>query len=223
MLEFLCPHCEARLRCPERLSGKESTCRKCGQRFLVPDRAAPVDDLAPEFRAVKPPPLEKSSPPTPPAAAVSEAARSVGPQGTRRALSWKNFFDWKFERYMTPWIIRFTWVLSVIWAACVIVLLAISMVSSAMPSREKPQTDFRSQTDIDALMRSLSQQEQSTGARWTWKLIGYGTAAVVSILSLMGTRVVLECLIVVFKIADTAASIDRSLKQQLARGETMGS
>jgi hypothetical protein len=204
------------------MSGKQTTCVKCGKDLVVPAQTKPVDvPPPPPIPEDTSPPLSDFTPAPPAETTVSESpSESPRPAGLRKmqpSRSWWDLFDWKFEKYLTPWIIRFTWALAVTWTLIVILLLSFSVVSSAFESEKKPQFDSQSQADIDMLLQSLSPQEKSTGARWAWKLIGYGTAVVLSVLALLWTRVVLECLIVVFNIAETATSIDDSLKRQLAR------
>jgi hypothetical protein len=133
-------------------------------------------------------------------------------QRFRPATSWFDIFDWKFEKYLTPWIIRATWICCVamgfIWSALIILLTlwswAPEIVSSDAPSRPNASYEVRES--------SFPTAPDWLTSRVTATIAGISALCFVLIL-LLWIRVVLETAIVLFNIATTLLSIDRKLER----------
>src|SRR5262245_5148287 len=98
-----CPSCRQGIDLTGIAPGAACQCPQCGHFFNAPVAASP-------------PPLPAGSLPP-----RSKLIHGVG--GFKPATSIWDVFDWRFERYVTPIIIRLSWKLSV--GFCLLMLLAI--------------------------------------------------------------------------------------------------
>ncbi len=193
-----------------------------------------VETPAPE---TSPPPAEppqtKAGPPVAPPitpqpstdkpefeSAALDAARKSAP-GFFRLL------DVRFKHYLTPAIIRFTWVCVLIMSALWMLFLLIGFVASLIPSGDSP-TASSSSIDLDAVMQgdgdlgsltsllggSLSGTPKEptffqSVKSFAFKLLMFASLLVGLILTVLWCRVMFETIIVVFDISNSLKSIDR--------------
>jgi hypothetical protein len=137
---------------------------------------------------------------------VSIAERS----GFAPARSILDIFDIHFERYVTPIIVRITWMTALVLAGLwLIVLLVLGVYTWTPDSAKKPSEDPR----VAALRNRVQPRTESELSKWleprkaaTIVLIH---AAIAAVLALLWLRVVLESVIVLFHMAKSLASIDR--------------
>lgn len=119
-----------------------------------------------------------------------------------------DIFDWKFEKYVTPIIVRFTWVVCVLLAALVIVLILLVLVLVLAP-----ELPVQGVADTPSNFNRPSEYRFVQMPTWFTRrvfAIGWAVGSAVGIaLSLLWTRALLETLIVVFNIASSLSSIDR--------------
>jgi hypothetical protein len=124
------------------------------------------------------------------------------------ATSWLDIFDWRFEKYLTPWIVRITWLVCLavasIWLASILFFTLRSWLperDSSEPPRQvlrPPSQTFEERSSFPPMW--LTSRVASTIAGFT------GACFVVIVV--LWIRVLLETAIVLFNIATTLTSID---------------
>jgi hypothetical protein len=189
MAAINCPNCRELVALDESLAGGSLNCPSCGAQFSVPPIADPFDSLA-EFNPY---------------------SRALKRRFERPTSIW-DLFDFKFEKYLTPWIIRATWVVVCLLAAFYFALWAISSIADAVDRNEistKKVATKSVETDEVEFEWSFG------GTRFTdiSERIAFFVFRVVGIVfALLWIRVALETEIVIFNIAMGITSIDRKLK-----------
>ena len=204
-----CPHCAQVVAYSPAMAGQVVACPKCQRPFQMPTGQTQV-------------PVPKS--PVQPQSAGSDAQaladiatsarsafRSARRQHLRPATSWLDLFDWKFEKYLTPWIVRATWlaclVMVFVSVATILILTLLSWAPDLDTSdgSQTPGTDYRG-----------SEFRVPKPPEWLASRISKTVAGILAIcsamLGLLWIRVVLEIVIVVFNIATTLTSIDEKLE-----------
>jgi hypothetical protein len=106
-----------------------------------------------------------------------------------------DLFDWKFEKYVTPLIIRITWIIVVIGFLCVFVYFMVG-------------------PEVWASIGSGSSSSSSgTGFRiphWMILIMVRVVQALMMVIMLLWIRVLLECMIVIFNIAGGVSNIENN-------------
>ncbi|WP_254510883.1 DUF4282 domain-containing protein [Anatilimnocola floriformis] len=144
------------------------------------------------------------------------SGRLAAPRPFLESTSPLDLFDWKFEKYLTPWIVRFTWlaVLSIAGIGCM--LWTINFVLSLEPERPGSQ----SVVGMDPFQRSIYQPPRSSTKQsmidprvmsLVYRVIMLLISFTFTVLWLLWIRVLLECAIVVFNIARSLSSIDEKI------------
>ncbi len=217
-----CLGCGRHWTIPGNITSTSVPCPNC-KRPLPTGNAPMPPPPAPNAAAAYPSQAMPPPPPPPPGNAAPQQASSMMPsfsavnvRSRMRSATLRTFresnspldlLDWKFEKYLTPWIVRFTWLAVLTLAALWITLLTVSTVASLLP-----ETDSSSRA-IDYSFRSP--QEAMPGHDWLWfmvyRVIGFGTAIAITIIWLLWVRVLLEFAIVVFNMAKSLASIDEKV------------
>lgn len=130
------------------------------------------------------------------------------------ATSWLDLFDWKFEKYLTRWIVRATWIACLVLAAVWSVLILLGTFAVWMPEPDFSQTSIPQQSfpqtgsprsDIEPSYPTIS---PLLIARITTTATLLSTLVVVGII-LLWIRVFLESVIVLYNIAATLTTIDK--------------
>lgn len=215
----LCPKCGRSVTNPPELAGQTVACPFCKAHFVLPPSASsPVRPSAEHLRP-PPPPIGTSQPE--PTTSSFEGVRQTYSQAARRTFresnSWLDVFDWRFEKYLTPWIIRLTWlatlVISALWITGILCLTIISL-APAIPERST------SVTDRERPQRQLEYEIRPPKVNMDWSAkpiiaIGSGLTACFGVLiGLLWTRVILECAIVLFNMASSLSTIEDKLRNQ---------
>ncbi len=225
-MKIRCSHCQAPLRLPDSFTANKAKCPKCGGRV---DLTTSQDfdktrydsqDTTAEFKL-----------PSEPAADQLVEDESVAEEGMRNAKRsvaatiWR-LCDFKFKRYLTPWIIRVTWLCVLLLVAVWFLLLSgstvLSWLATESSSREQPSLDTSS---LDGLLDQLDGQsllgssllggsaKQRPGfigsvERFAWKSAQIFTAVVSMFLFVLWSRAMLEMVVVIFDISETLKRID---------------
>ena len=198
MATTICPGCKVPLDIMPQMAGQQVACPRCRTTF-----AAPV----PQMMAMPPAP----PPPAPSyTAAEKTAAPELMPLTSRTrpeqpATLW-DIFDLSFSRYVTPLIVKITWVLTLFFTSAWLLIIFTVLLIDLMPdtpvrSSPRPSMQFELADKIDyawwrGLVRLIVLATQITGA----------------LLFVLGMRVVLESVMVVFNMAASLRSIDRKTK-----------
>lgn len=237
MQKVKCNHCGANLKLPHGLSGDKAKCPKCRNRLSMMTASATV-----QTTTDPPGPSDSDSQATPPMQLLSadvtseEGVSSTLATATNdsvdasRMTRLAKMFDFRFKTYLTPWIIRFTWicvlVLSSLWILFTGYLYSTSLVSGSrsggVSSRSLPSLSSTG-GDVDQLLDQLESMQgnisnmsgllggNSSGGSFTsflWSLLLFVTAMVGLLLTVLWSRVMLETIIVIFDIAGRLKSID---------------
>jgi hypothetical protein len=181
-----CPHCRGALQDDGTLAGQSLICPRCHGRFDVPG----------------PPPQF-----TPPASAYSTAISRRFQQSTS---PFDILLDFRFEKYLTPLIIRATWIIALTASVIFVGIQFVTMVMEAIPVQEqaeKVQPKIKFGQDPFDMDKPADRFD-------TARLFGYFMAKVVGvILVLLWLRVSLEAVIVVFNMAESLVSIDKKTRE----------
>lgn len=212
-MEVACPHCGTRVQCAPSPVGSIVACPRCGQRFQTPPSVAAVRPVQPE----------------PEPDWVEEVNTPASRRTTKRLATVDKFsiwylLDWKFEHYLTPWIVRAYWVLAIVCGGLLIILLAVKTISDVFPEK---QAAVRGMHPLPPIGRPRIQEgwdeqpEQPSAAELEWRRyvsqtaekmeVDIGAFALVLAL-LLSVRIGCESIIVLFNIAASASAIERSLK-----------
>src|SRR4051794_9122185 len=109
MANVICPHCNHSLAYVPTLAGQQVRCSACGNQFVM---SSPDEPPAPPPVTAAPDPSRFAEQP------VTLPRRSLAERGGfEPARSILDVFDFRFERYVTPIILRFTWILALLLAA----------------------------------------------------------------------------------------------------------
>jgi hypothetical protein len=204
------------------LAGQRVACPECGGRFVM--AGAPLQPIEPP--RIEPAPVSSEQPERTSSTrgATLSSFRTFSQQVVRRRFveskSFWDILDFKFEKYLTPWIVRVSWATALVVALMWLVVLTFGLLMSIIPT---PETDTRNGSSP-----RTAPQEYDRSARPGWHfdlspvreysaktalaIVAYLTAIIGCVVSLLWIRVVLECVIVIFNIAQTLTSIDASIK-----------
>jgi len=125
------------------------------------------------------------------------------------AESWLDLFDWKFKKYLTPWIVRATWIIFLvlvgIWLALQLLGIVLFILSLVAPSTElmEQQGNFGA-PQFEPANRDLK--------GWATGVFVSAQVVIVGFVLILWVRVVLESIIVLFNIAASLDSIDNKTK-----------
>ena len=204
--EVHCPHCQTKFQIAHELLGRQVKCGACGKRFDTILPPAPPPPPAP------PGDVELAADDLSVLAKIGDNARSRFSQTIQRrfqpATSWLDLFDWRFEKYLTPWIVRLTWIF------CLAVAIFLIGVIIVWP--------FLSNVDLKPNNASSNAQHDNLELRfddpvWLQDRIGYAFVRVMVfsnvVFALLWIRVILEMVIVLFNIATTLTTIDDRIEK----------
>lgn len=240
----LCPYCKIPMAGSLSPEG-QVVCHKCGRAYA----AAKRPNSAASSAGVRPPPPPARNPPGPvaepeedrePAPLIQTEATSVSsvrlPRRRLGALQTSNsffdLFDFGFTKYVTPWVIRATWILILGWTGLTIGLVSIGFLVEAASSvssdgstageREpRPSSDSFSVPRVgspSASRRSSTFDRQGYNqiSAVAWRVFAFVTALGSAILFLLWSRVVLETVIVLFNMAESLKAIQVSAEKWTA-------
>lgn len=153
-----------------------------------------------------------------PSVTIQAKARSFGRARTQE-FSWWYLLDWKFEHYLTPWLIRISWLSAVAFALLAIVGTGVEAIGRLLPDTAL-QTEFRlpSPSTTKPAPPGALTEIASAIARGVAKVVdatGYMIVkTIVIIIVLIYLRVAAETLIIIFNIADELTEIKNRLSNR---------
>ena len=181
--------------------GKRAKCPECKNAFQVPGSGGsppPHSSPPPPFAGESIPPMVKPAPTSP-------------RRKSRSAVTWLDLFDWRLEKYLTPWIIRVTWMLTLLWGISCVCLIGLGAVMAWLPEPAQQETTFRRgntefrQQPAEFVLPDVPDWLDYRIARSVVAV----TAIFVVIIAVLWTRVVLELVMVFFNMASSLNSIDQ--------------
>lgn len=200
-----CPKCGGLLQD----AGPESVrCVECGGKYrLGQKRTLPTSEPFPGIQTGQA--WADSPDPPPPVEPNPTAGDGIGisVDRRRRAEPKQSFFgnlllvfDWKFEHYLTPWIVRINWVLVLAMWALFLVMLILGQVPNGFAYL------------VDAIPKpgwDVELPNNSIANKAFDRVVGMVAAVFLMFWSLLWTRVFLELVIVVFNIAGSLKRLER--------------
>lgn len=207
-MQASCPQCQQMVRFPETMAGQVATCPKCKTQFQLPTsdlpQLAPPSEPTYSYAAAAPNPLPTFAPSQP-----SETPPASSARKWREPTSIVDIFDWRLETYLTPWILRASWIMGLFLAALWLLgacwelftdMFGINTFSSGSPWEPRPTSslpDWAYPLIIRVAM-----------------IIRFFFYGMIAVLGLLWLRVALEFVIVIFNIAETAKSIEQKLEER---------
>ncbi len=142
---------------------------------------------------------------------VASAVTALGHRMTKKLgktpTSWLAIFDWRFEYYLTPWIIRFLWVAFLLLTAGLILLNILGLVWGLLPDMSSASSSPHFGGGGGGY------GEPSFLPSWLTerfvKVVVFVVSLVGSIIAVLVTRMILELMIVVFRIAEDIGMLKR--------------
>jgi len=206
-----CPFCNHAIANNATLAGQLVNCPRCRQNFHMPP-AVPAP--APAQTAS---PFEGMFDETP----RSRSSRRLQP--VERFSIWY-VFDWKFEKYLTPWVLRAYWILAVVGAAVWLIFCSVYVIDALFP--EQPARKAVAEAHgarFEWPPNERVHNERSPAEPSAWQLrwrdfgrrLGFFLLEVgATVLGLLTVRIACELVIVLFNIASSARAIEKSLTDQ---------
>lgn len=189
MTNYPCPRCGTILQLTPDMSGATVACPNCAQQLLVPA-------MPPAMRGVSIQPARTSD------------------RQFKQAASLLDVFDLKFEKYVTPLIIRVTWAIVLAFAVLWIVVVVAGSIMSLMPETDTESSRVRTTIELPESLKSVQRSADDSVERgWARAynvLLALTQIAFIG-LAVLWVRVSLETVIVVFNIAKTLTSMDNKL------------
>ena len=208
-----CPHCQAQFHIATEYSGRQVKCGSCGKKFQVPPPPPPLPSLRePPPSARQPTESELLSEDLSKVVTISDGSRSRFRRSVDRrfqpATSWLDFSDWKFEKYLTPWIVRITWILCLALTA-----IAISLILRSVVVSWAAETNMRLPTGRPKIFELQAPSLPGWLSSRVASTVSGFTLVFSALLTLLWTRVILEMVIVFFNVATTLTAIDKRIER----------
>ena len=125
--------------------------------------------------------------------------------------SWLALFDWRFEYYLTPWIIRFLWIAFLLIIVVLFVLNTLGLIWGLLP-------DMSSAPAHSNWGRGMPEPTGPGLPDWLTvrfaKVVLYVVSVIGSIIGILVTRMMLELMIVVFRIAEDIGVLKRKYGEE---------
>lgn len=248
MFTIHCPFCRARLGIPDKLRGTTKRCPECQATILLGGSAggqapegstsASQPDFTPfDFGGFSPPP------PPPPDfggedfGSLEPSQVPVGPAFRNRlskpATSIWDIFDWRLEKYVTPVLLRFYWLMAVVMAFVCIGIFSLSFVFntvsisiSAIGVKPSARSNSNSASSASGSQRSSEVrspfQEGSVPDQMKDELIFFALKLYLVVSTVFAVRIGIESLIVLFNIALHVRQIERNTRPQMTGPPPVG-
>jgi len=147
---------------------------------------------------------------------VVSSYRSAARRRFTPAQSWTDIFDWKFEKYLTPWIVRITWITCLVLSAVSLLFVGGGLLMALAPEVDHSNTsrstvEFRLPIEESGGAAKSGRTVPFWMMRRVWAVFGAVFSTVMLILCLLWIRVILECVIVVFNISATLKEMNQRL------------
>lgn len=210
MISFNCPNCGKSFSIKDELAGRRSRCMACGMSFVVPGGPAPealplAVASAPARRQNEPDDDDRD---TDDKDDRPSGGRGHRPGGGRFLHVLNHVFDFRFRYYLTPYIVRITWVLALVGAS--LYFISSTFITPFATADKRAPVEFdRRDLDPDHPKGRAPQKEAKEPSNLTkalgeivdWVLTS-GIRLVGLVVGLMYVRVLAEMTIVVFNISN---------------------
>ncbi len=148
----------------------------------------------------------------PASSVTSKLKHRAGERLARSPSSWMAIFDWRFEYYLTPWIIRVLWLCFLVVVVIGLFFTTIGLVWGMLPemSSTSAPPDFGG---VDYTRPSDPLLPRWLTARVA-QVVAYVASVIGSIIGILVMRMMLEFLIVVFRIAEDIGFLKRKASEE---------
>lgn len=184
-----CPHCRGPIQDDGRHAGQTLVCPRCRGQFNVPGQQ----------------PQQKVQP-------ASVYSTAISRRFKESSSPLDIFFDFRFEMYLTPLIIRATWIIAIACTVAGLSGLTVWLAMTATPQQQGPQMQPGG-VPMEVGIEELREPKAVVADYGAWKAVFYVAVVVGSILALLWLRVCLEAVIVIFNIAESLESIDGKTRE----------
>ncbi len=237
MIKVNCPNCGVRLTASDDHVGKPVNCQKCNTKFILSKRWTnePLEIVTDSHDSpgrnqfvvplhassgssssisaveqISTPSTGNSTTPWEAIARQEDAARryAVHLDGYVEARSMVEFFDFRFRRYLTPWIIRISWPLVMTGAMIWIVIVSYTFVSSLIASGDLSVGPSENPSAVSAADEPSDREQLFVVSPFFMKSGMFLTGMITIVLSVLWIRVVFETIILLFSIANTLRVIE---------------
>ena len=157
----------------------------------------PVGDVASALRDVTSPTHKKR--------------RSLGKSPT----NWLAMFDWRFEYYLTPWIIRIMWITFLVLMIGMVIMNTIGVAWSMLPEASTAPSPRSQPHWGDAPTPPSGPAFPDWLTVRVAKIILYVVSIVGAVFTVVVTRMILELLMVVFRIAEDIGVLKRKYAEEI--------
>ena len=211
VIRFECPDCNKRFRAKASMGGKEIECSSCGAMLIVP-RATPEPDVEEQPKRRPKPKIQ------PETASVIDQIKVQGKQFSNSISgnSPKSFadlidiFDFRFKRYLTPYIIRLIWILAV--AGCLFFVLGNTLITPFMGTETN---NLRMESSDDGIGRNAPEKNVKP-SKLTEAFLEIIAWLVSNVLVVIGSVMFLLVIRVIFEQAILLFNISNDLKSMVA-------
>ena len=217
-----CPHCAQAMMVPNHLAGKQVRCPGCNPVLSVPPTTSSLPPA--------PPPEQSSVSDESLYSELSEQKIARAGLGTKSSVShhrgvkrkWQSsssiwdVFDFQFRRYVTPLIVKITWIVFLAVTAAWLTF-AVAIFVMALPGNSElsfsSNTGFPSDVSVSSPQYRQGRIAESPGPFWKlseaalFKVAMMITTVILASIGVLWVRVVLEAIIVIFNIAETLSEI----------------
>lgn len=215
MIQFTCPSCGKIFRVDDSFANKHAKCA-CGQQISVPGMSSPPSLTASRLpEQASPSPWEQPEFELP--STVKSGRSSSGSTTTKLGktpATWLAILDWRFEYYLTPWIIRILWVMFLLLAFVMLLLNTLGLTWGLLP-------DFSSAPAAAHFGRGYEEPSAPMLPPWltvrVLKVFFYTVSVIGSVIAVLVTRMILELMIVVFRIAEDIGTLKRKFGEEEKR------
>ena len=215
VIRFECPDCNKRFRAKASMGGKEIECSSCGAMLIVP-RATPEPEVEEQPKRRPKPKIQ------PETASVIDQIKVQGKQFSNSISgnSPKSFadlvdiFDFRFKRYLTPYIIRLIWILAV--AGCLFFVLGNTLITPFMGTETN---NVRMQRSDDGIGRNAPEKniKPSKLAKAFIEIIAWLVSNVLVVIGalfiLLVLRLIFEQIILLFNISNDLKRLVESIEK----------
>ena len=195
-----CPHCGKRYTVGEETLGKSVKCRECGNAFAV------------TFAVDAPSLVQPESTPEQDSFSINTSSAKQQLSSNRRHVSgfvdaFFALFDWRFQRYLTPWVVRVTWVVFLALVVMWLLTLCLGVIVSILP--------FDPPAPANREFGQFTQPQSSGLSLFARYIAGLVTMVTLSLLGVLWVRVTLELIIVRFNMAESLRSLENASTAKL--------
>ncbi|HEV7282373.1 MAG TPA: DUF4282 domain-containing protein [Pirellulaceae bacterium] len=222
----VCPRCNVRVDSPNESTAAASVPAKSAPPLLSESKTTKPSGAAYGWaeEATPLPQPSQGRPSSAPRARPAAAARQAYPRAVARsfepATGLLDIFDWRFKKYLTPYIVRAAWIFCLFVSALWLGMIGLSTALMLAPDPPQRSSTFDRSSFESPRYSPPTALQKALGSEVLpriFALVMGVTSAVGVLLTLLFMRVLLESVIVLFNIAATLVSIETEVGRRRLR------